>query len=181
MRIPVLLTAGIICLALAGPQALGRLALLGGMPGLAVPLLSDPVEKGVALYRAGQYDRADKAFAASGRSQTYNRGLSLAAIGNYPLSVAYFDAVLFSNPADAEARHNRDLVSAMYPPARGESVVPGRIRGYGGLGPGEEMQQSSGIFRTPKHGARLMRAGSLQVTTGWPPSGMIRESSLSCV
>ncbi|MDK8874585.1 hypothetical protein [Paracoccus sp. SSJ] len=166
MRMPALLMLGVACLALAGPEALGRLALLGGLPGLAVPLLSDPLEKGVALYRSGRYDRADAAFAASGRSQTYNRGLSLAAIGEYPLSVAYFDAVLFANPADAEARRNRELVSAMYPPARGESVVPGRIEGHGGLGPDQQTPQTSAGVQDPE-AQRKVEARGIVASDDW--------------
>lgn len=159
MRTVVLIAVGALCLALAGAEAIGRLALLGGFPGLAAPLLSDPIEKGVALYRSGQYDRADAAFAASGRSQTYNRGLSLAATGDYPLSVAYFDAVLFANPADAEARRNRDLVGAMYTPARGDSVVPGRISGRGGLGPAEGTPHSSAEIENQSTGRRIEARG----------------------
>lgn len=132
MRRVLPLVLALACLVVAGPQALGRLALLAGAPGIAAPLLSGPVEKGIAHFRAGDFARADAEFAQAGRSQTFNRGLSLAAMGEYPLSVAYFDAVIFVNPADAEARQNRDLVKAMFPPDQGESIVPGRIMGHGG-------------------------------------------------
>lgn len=150
MKTAALLAIGATCLVLAGPQALGRLALLAGLPRPATVLLTDPLEKGVALYRAGEYAAADAAFAGSGRSQTYNRGLSLAATGDYPLSVAYFDAVLFANPADAEARRNRDLVRGMYPPMQGDSIVPGRIEGHGGLGPAEETAQTTAGIQDPE-------------------------------
>lgn len=159
MRTPVLLAIGAICLAISGPEALGRLALLGGLPGVAAPLLADPLEKGVALYRAGNYVAADAAFAGSGRSQTYNRGLSLAATGDYPLSVAYFDAVLFANPSDAEARRNRDLVRAMYPATQGDSVVPGRIEGHGGLGPAEETPHTTAGFQDPETSRKVEARG----------------------
>lgn len=149
MRIAALIALGLGCLALAGPDALGRLALRAGLPQLAVPLLADPVERGVALYRAGDYARADTTFAKSGRSQTFNRGLSLAATGEYPLSVAYFDAVLFVNPADAGARRNRELVSTMYPPNQGTSVAPGRLEGHGTLGPSEQTEQSAAGLLDP--------------------------------
>lgn len=129
------LILALLVLALAGPQALGRIALWAGLPGLAAPLLPDPAERGVALYRRGDYAGADAAFTQAGRTQTYNRGLSLAGTGQYALARAYFDAVLFANPADAEARRNRDAVNAMIPPERGDSAVPGRIAGAGGLGP----------------------------------------------
>lgn len=128
-----LLALALCCLAAAGPQALGRLALMGGLPGLAATLLTDPAERGIALYRAGDHGAADAAFAQSRRRQTYNRALTLAALGDYPLSVAYFDAVLYDNPADAEARRNRGLVAALDPDITADSTVPGRIVGRGGL------------------------------------------------
>lgn len=133
MRAAVVLLAAIAALAVAGPGALGRLALHAGWDRPAAWLLSDPAARGVALYRLGDHAAADAAFAQAGRSQTFNRGLSLAAVGDYPLSVAYFDAMLFANPADEQARRNRDLVAAMFPPHRGDSIVPGRIAGAGGL------------------------------------------------
>lgn len=129
--------AGLAALALAGPDALGRLALRAGLDRPAALLLADPAARGVALYRAGDHAGADAAFARAGRSQTFNRGLSLAAVGDYPLSVAYFDAMLFANPADDQARRNRDLVAAMYPPHQGESTAPGRIKGAGGRDAGD--------------------------------------------
>lgn len=132
-RAAIVFLLGIACLIAAGPQAMGRLALLLGWPGVAGALLSDPAGRGLALFRSGDYVRADDRFAAAGRSQTFNRGLSLAATGQHELSVAYFDAVLFSNPADAEARRLRDLVAAMTPPVRGDSIAPGRISAAGGL------------------------------------------------
>ena len=137
MRPLLIALAGLAALALAGPGALGRLALHAGLDRPAAWLLSDPAAQGVALYRLGDFSAADTAFATAGRSQTYNRGLSLAARGDYPLSVAYFDAMLFANPADEQARRNRDLVAAMYPPHQGDSIVPGRIKGAGGLPPGD--------------------------------------------
>ncbi|MCZ0960443.1 hypothetical protein [Paracoccus benzoatiresistens] len=138
MKPALLALAGVAALAAAGPEALGRLALRAGLDRPAAALLDDPAARGVAFYRLGDYPAADAAFAKAGRSQTYNRGLSLAATGDYPLSVAYFDAMLFANPADEQARRNRDLVVAMYPPERGVSTVPGRISGAGGL-PADEV------------------------------------------
>ncbi|MDB6177203.1 hypothetical protein PAF17_06735 [Paracoccus sp. Z330] len=123
----------ILMLMAAGPNALGRLALRAGWNGIATRILHDPAARGVAQYRAGAYQEADASFAAAGRSQTYNRGLSLAATGDYSLSVAYFDAMLFADPADEQARRNRQIVAAMYPPVRGQTVVPGRISGAGGI------------------------------------------------
>ncbi|MDN3712671.1 hypothetical protein QWZ10_14640 [Paracoccus cavernae] len=178
-RLILLLALAVLCLGVAGPAALGRLALVAGLPSLAVPLLASPLERGVALYRAGDYAAADAAFAEAGRSQTYNRGLSLAAVGEYPLSVAYFDAVLFVNPADAEARRNRELVLTMYPPHQGDSVVPGRISGHGGLEGRRAHRRSCSMPRarkSPNGNARSRRAGSRPATTGWRRSRTIRAN-----
>ena len=127
MRKLALMAVAVAALVAAGPSALGKLALEAGLPGLAARLIAHPGVRGVALYRKGDYAQADAAFAASGRDSTYNRGLSLAAIGNYALSRAYFDAVLFANPADSQARDNRNVVAGLLPPVIGVGNESGRI------------------------------------------------------
>lgn len=124
--------AGLLCIGIAGREAVGRLALRVGLPEVAAPLLPGPAPKGLALYRLGDYRAADLSFAAAGRTETFNRGLSLAALGEHELAVAYFEAMLFANPADAEARAMRDLVASMIVPVVGEGTVPGRVGGAGG-------------------------------------------------
>ncbi|TPE50236.1 hypothetical protein [Amaricoccus solimangrovi] len=126
-RSALLLAVALAAMALPGRDAWGRLAYAAGLPGIAARLLADPSARGVALYRAGDYARADRAFAEAGRVATYNRGLGLAAIGNYALATAYFDAVLFANPADSEARDNREVVAALVPPVIGEGDRTGRM------------------------------------------------------
>jgi Ca-activated chloride channel family protein len=122
-----LLVIALAAIILPGRDAWGRLAYAAGLPGVAARFFVDPSARGVSLYWAGDYAGADKAFAEAGRVSTYNRGLSLAATGNYALSRAYFDAVLFANPADTEARDNRALVAALVPPVIGEGDGTGRI------------------------------------------------------
>ncbi|MEZ5797744.1 MAG: hypothetical protein R3D63_09910 [Paracoccaceae bacterium] len=122
-----LFLAGLAALAGAGRDALAKAALVAGLPGLAAMVLDDPAVGGVALYLARDYTGADLAFRTAGRGSTYNRGLSLAATGDYPLARAYFDAVLFANPADSEARENRNVVAALIPPNLGEANKAGRI------------------------------------------------------
>ena len=112
-RTLILLAAALLCGALAGPEAWAKLIWRAGAPQLALPLIRDEAARGAALYQAGRYAEADAAFAAVGRSATYNRGLTLAATGDHALSVAYFDAVLFADQYDADARHNRDTVAAL--------------------------------------------------------------------
>ncbi|MFQ8431223.1 hypothetical protein [Amaricoccus sp. W119] len=122
-----LFAVALLAMALPGPDAWGRLAYAIGLPSLAARLLADPAARGVAHYKAGHYAEADAAFAEAGRVSTYNRGLSLAATGDYALSRAYFDAVLFATPADSEARENRAVVDALAPPVIGEGDGAGRI------------------------------------------------------
>lgn len=126
MRIALFLS-GLLALMLAGKAPLAKLLILAGLPAFAAPLLEDPAIRGVALYQAGEYQAADDAFRAAGRVSTYNRGLSLAMTGDLPLSLAYFDAVLFANPADSIARENRNAVNALVPPHLGEANAAGRI------------------------------------------------------
>ena len=76
MRLPLALAAGgVLALAIAGPAALGKLALLAGLPGLAAPLISAPAIKGVALYRAGDHRGADLAFRDLARDDGRAQGL----------------------------------------------------------------------------------------------------------
>lgn len=119
--------AGLAALVLAGGDARAKLALAAGLPSLAAIMLDDPAVRGVALYQAGDYAGADDAFREAGRGSTYNRGLSLAVTGNLPLSRDYFDAVLFANPADSQARENRNVVNALIPPTMGQGNAAGRI------------------------------------------------------
>ncbi|MER0239064.1 hypothetical protein [Fulvimarina sp. MAC8] len=105
----------------AGPQAFGKIALVAGFPELAASLVDDPQIEGIAKFEAGAYEEADDFFAEAGKQATYNRAMSLAALGDYALSVAYFDAVLFVDPADEDARFNRDLIAQRVPDVVSES------------------------------------------------------------
>ncbi|RRH72327.1 hypothetical protein [Falsigemmobacter faecalis] len=118
----------IAAFALGGTAPFARLAFLLGLPGLAARVSDDPSVAGVGWYLAGDYPKGDDAFRRAGRNSTYNRGLSLASVGAYPLSVAYFRAVLFVNPSDSQARENMAYVSTLYPPVVGEANNAGRIK-----------------------------------------------------
>ncbi|WP_245686755.1 hypothetical protein [Paracoccus tibetensis] len=152
---------------IAGPAAIGTLALRLGWDRLAVVMLQDDAARGVALYRLGDHAAADAAFARAGRSQTFNRALSLAATGDYPLSVAYFDAVLFVNPADEQARASRELVASMYDPHRGDSTAPGRIMGHGGLPASDEEIQAALTGAAAEHLRRPLEARGLAASDEW--------------
>lgn len=122
-----ILAAALLCAVAAGPEAWAKLIWRAGFPDLALPLIQTPGARGAALYQAGRYAEAGAVFTELGRSATYNRGMTLAATGDYGLSVAYFDAVLFADRYDADARHNREVVSALIEPVIGEARGHGRI------------------------------------------------------
>ena len=164
MRLPLLLAAaGLAALAVAGPAALGRLALMAGLPGLAAAAPRRPAVKGVALYRAGRYPEADAAFAAAGRSATFNRGVSLAATGDYPLARAYFDAVLFAAAGDSEARENRNLVDALIPPVHGRGQ---RVRPHLGQADRHRRRRARPTS-DPRRLGRRLDAGGLVADAAW--------------
>lgn len=125
--IPALVLLAVACIVVSGKQGVGKVAMFAGQHQLAAALLNDPIERGVAFYRAGLYAEADSEFKIAGRTATYNRGVTLALTGQHELSVAYFDAILFADPADQDARTNRDFVAGLIEPIIGEGTTPGRI------------------------------------------------------
>ena len=119
--------AALALLVLAGSPTIARLAYIAGLPGVTLALTDHPGARGAALYLTGRYAEADAAFAEIGRGVTYNRAATLAVTGEYALSVAYYDAVLFADRWDAEARANRDIVDTLVEPVIGEAMGHGRI------------------------------------------------------
>ncbi|QIB33688.1 hypothetical protein [Ancylobacter pratisalsi] len=167
LRLAFVAAVGLACVLVAGPAAWGRLLLHSGAPSAAARLLDEGAARGLALYRAGDYAAADAAFAAAGRSQTFNRALTLAANGRHALAVAYFDAVLFASPSDAEARRLRDLVDAMVPKTTGETTVPGRLPGEGGLGPSAQADKPTLAGTPDPTGKKPIEARGFAASDAW--------------
>ena len=163
MRATLLLAAaGIAALVVAGSDALGRLAMMAGAAGRGRGAdLGSGGPRGRSVPRR-EYQAADDAFRAAGRGSTYNRGLSLAATGSYPLARAYFDAVLFAAPGDSEARENRNVVNALIPPVVGAGNEAGRINVTPIAVPGGMPTDAT----TRVHGRRL-DAGGLVADDSW--------------
>jgi len=83
-------------------------------PKAAARLFSDPAWKGAALYRAGKYRAAAKAFAAAkGAQADYNRGNALARAGQLQKAIDAYDAALKAQPDMKDARDNRALVKKL--------------------------------------------------------------------
>jgi len=70
-----------------------------------------PDWRAAAAYQAGDYRQAlDALDGMEATGAWYNRGNTLARLGDYEKAIAAYDRALAENPEDADARHNRDLV-----------------------------------------------------------------------
>ena len=73
----------------------------------------DPLWKGTALYRAGEFEEAARAFARRDTPEAhYNRGNALLLNGKYDDAVAAYERALKERPDWKEASENRDLAAA---------------------------------------------------------------------
>lgn len=89
-------------------------ALAQGQPAAAVQKFTDPVWRGMALYQAGDYSAAAKAFAASDEvTANYNRGNALAKAGQLDTAADAYREVLRHTPDHADAKANLALVEEL--------------------------------------------------------------------
>ena len=80
-------------------------------PAEAARRLQDPLWRGTALYRDGQYDSAADAFANRDSAQAhYNRGNALARAGKPEAALAAWQKALERNPDLSAARHNSEVI-----------------------------------------------------------------------
>ena len=138
----VLLGSAVILLGLSvligGTAPLGRVLAQTGAPELAVPLLTDPSERGAALYRAGEYSEAAGSFAAA--QDRYNEGLAAAWSGDYARALAAFDRVLAADPQDRHARANHALVAELFAGVEFQAVAREDVKER----PGDDVLASPG-------------------------------------
>lgn len=98
----------------ARPEQQAARALQRGDPALAAGVARDPLWKGGALYRGGQYEEAAAAFSHSDETTAnYNRGNALARAGRLSEALSAYDAALEAQPRHADALHNRALVARL--------------------------------------------------------------------
>ncbi|MFC5742788.1 VWA domain-containing protein [Dyella tabacisoli] len=94
------------------PDQQAARALHDGKSQQAQQLARDPALRGAAAYRAGDYAAAASALKqASGADAQYNLGNALAKQGQYTQALAAYDQALKSDPADADAKTNRQAVA----------------------------------------------------------------------
>jgi Ca-activated chloride channel family protein len=80
----------------------------------AAELFRSPQWKGVASYRAGNFEAAAEAFHESEKADShYNRGNSLAKMGKYDEALNAYDKALQLNPDMADATFNRELIEQL--------------------------------------------------------------------
>ena len=82
----------------------------------AAERFEDPMWKGIALYRAGEYEAAVDEFAGLDSAEAqFLLGNCYARLGDYPAAVAAYDDALARRPEFPEAEANRALVAALIP------------------------------------------------------------------
>jgi Ca-activated chloride channel homolog len=94
----------------------GRVAYEHGDYAGAAQRFSDPMWRGVALYRAGRYDDAIDAFARVDTAESYfDQGNALAKLGKLSAAVAAYQEALKRKPDFSAAKANLDLVQKLIP------------------------------------------------------------------
>jgi len=85
-----------------------------GEPERAATLFDDSRWRGVAHYRGGSFERAEESFhAGSDAAAAYNRGNALAHLGRHADAIAAYDQALARDPADEDARFNKELIERL--------------------------------------------------------------------
>jgi Ca-activated chloride channel family protein len=95
------------------PDQLGDRLMAQGDYAAAAEAFRDPMRQGVAWYRAGEFGKAEQAFARLATAEAeYNRGNSLLLLGRYTAAIERYDRALDFRPAWDDARINRAIAVA---------------------------------------------------------------------
>jgi len=79
----------------------------------AAPGFRSPMRQGAAWFRAGEFEKAERAFARDASPEAeFNRGNCLVMQGEYSAAVERFDRALELRPAWEDATVNRDIAKA---------------------------------------------------------------------
>jgi len=88
----------------------------------AAALFQTPDWQGASSYRAGDYEAAIAGFSAANTPDAnYNRGNSLALLGNYAEAIAAYDLAIAADPNHADAIHNKEIVEKLLEQQESES------------------------------------------------------------
>ncbi|TCR63446.1 tetratricopeptide repeat protein [Bosea sp. BK604] len=92
------------------PDQRGRLLLGANRPAEAAQAFRDPLWRGVALFRAGDFKGAAQAFAARDTAEgAFNQGNALVMLGQYDDALKRYDRALALRPGWADALKNREI------------------------------------------------------------------------
>lgn len=123
----------------------GQRLLEAGRFAEAATVFADPMRRGVAQFRAGDFKAAAETFGGIDTAEAaYDQGTALILLGKYDEAIARFDRALALKPGWAEAVANRALAAA-----RGEKVK----RTGGDLGDQREGADQIVYDKTRKGGA----------------------------
>jgi len=93
------------------PDQVGRLMMEEGDPEAATLLFEDPMWRGVAAYRSGNFELAAAAFGVVGSADAeFNLGNIRVRQRDYRQALASYEGALLLDPEHANARMNRDVV-----------------------------------------------------------------------
>lgn len=92
------------------PDQRGRVLLAHNDPGNAAKAFHDPLWRGVALYRSGEFKEASQAFAARDTAESaFDQGNALVMQGQYDDAMKRYDRALGLRPGWADATRNREI------------------------------------------------------------------------
>lgn len=92
------------------PDQRGRVLLARNAPADAAEAFRDPLWRGVALYRAGDFKQASQAFAARDTAiGAFDQGNALVMLGQYEDAMKRYDRALALRPGWPEASRNREI------------------------------------------------------------------------
>jgi Ca-activated chloride channel family protein len=98
----------------ARPDQQAIKALEQNNPKEAAGLFEQTDWKGIAHYRAGDYEQAEQDFSGIDSSEArYNRGNALAKLGKYQEAIASYQAAITQQPGHEDAKHNLDVLKKM--------------------------------------------------------------------
>jgi Ca-activated chloride channel family protein len=95
------------------PEQQGQRLMKRGDFVAAAKLFQDPMRQGVAWFRAGEFEKAEQAFARLATPEAeYNRGNCLVMRGKYEQAIERFDLALSLRPNWTDAETNRSIAVA---------------------------------------------------------------------
>lgn len=154
------------CWPLLSPDQRGLRLLQQGNHLLAADTFADPMWRGVALYRAGEFEQAAGVFAGYDTPESaFNQANALVMLGRYEAAVARYDRALELRPYWAAATDNREI-------AAGRAA---RLAQEGGEGTGGKLGADDVVMsdsKSPESGSPVETGGGeplddMQVRAQW--------------